>query len=246
MKNRQTFYDSNPFNYGYFSKADIIARMNPNLKLVIQRNKGKSIYDIGCGCGRNLIYSLKFSDDVTGVDLSHESLKFSKDFVNSNRLRLIHGNNLSLPLDDQIADLVISDGVIHHTGDTVKAFKECLRILKPGGNLYLAVYKKWRYYPLLYKTLGYSFRILNKVDFGRIIIEHVFVKLHYLLYKIFKKQSLNLTETRNIFYDYFITPIASFQSKKQVVSWIQDENCNLEIYDKTTGNCHVFVIRKNA
>ena len=194
----------------------------------------------------NIIYCLKFTNNITGVDLSHESLKFAKEFAKNKHLKLIQGDNLSLPLKDDIADLVISDGVIHHTGDTLMAFKECLRILKSNGLLYLAVYKKWRYYPLIYKTVGYLFRLVNKIKFGNIIIENIFVQLHYLIYKIFKKQSLNLTETRNIFYDYFITPIASFQSKKQVMIWIKKQNCSLELYDKTTGNCHVFIIKKNG
>ena len=65
------------------------------------------------------------------------------------------------------------------------------------------------------------------------------------MYKIFRKQKLNIQETRNIFYDYFITPVATFQSKKEVVCWIDDNKCTLEKYDRTNGNCHVFVIKKN-
>ena len=41
-------------------------------------------------------------------------------------------------------------------------------------------------------------------------MENTFVYLHFILYKLFKKQNLSLKETRNIFYDYFITPIALF------------------------------------
>ena len=48
-----------------------------------------------------------------------------------------------------------------------------------------------------------------------------------------------------LFYDYFITPIATFQSKKTVLNWIKKENCTLVVYDKTKGNCHIFVIKKN-
>ena len=69
---------------------------------------------------------------------------------------------MDIPLKDNFSDLVISDGVIHHTGDTVRSFNECVRILKPGGLLYLAVYKKYRYYPFLYKYIGVFLRLLNK------------------------------------------------------------------------------------
>ena len=153
---QKTFYDSTPFAYGYSSKEDILENMNPNLKDVIEKSQGKTITDVGCGCGRNLVYSLKYAHKLIGVDLSSRSLDFAKKFIQSKNIELLLGNNLNIPLKDNFSDLVISDGVIHHTGDTVKAFNECIRILKPGGLLYLAVYKKYRYYPYIYKYIGIS------------------------------------------------------------------------------------------
>jgi len=240
----KTFYDSTPFEYGYSSKEEILSNMNPNLKKVIEKSEGKIITDVGCGCGRNLVYSSKFANKLIGVDLSRQSLDFAKNFVQSEKLELVLANNLDIPLKDNFSDLVISDGVAHHTGDTIGAFKECVRVLKPGGLLYLAVYKKYRYYPFLYKYIGFFLRVLNKNKVGNFIMENTFVLLHFLMYKIFRKQKLILQETRNIFYDYFITPISTFQSKKDVESWLDDSACTLEKYDRTNGNCHVFIIKK--
>ena len=76
------------------------------------------------------------------------------------------------------------------------------------------------------------------------VLQSFFVVVHFLMYQIFRKQKLVLKETRNIFYDYFITPIATFQSKKDVQIWIDENNCTLKKYDRTSGNCHVFIIKK--
>ena len=241
-----TFYDITPFEYGYSSKEEIIANMNPLLKELMEQNSGKIFCDVGCGCGRNLVYASKFATRLIGIDLSVSSLAFAKDFVKSDKLELKQGNNLEIPLDSQIADFVISDGVCHHTGDTFKAFSECVRILKPEGKLYLAVYKKFRYYPIVYHVIGGLFRMMNKIKLGNYIIENMFVNVHYLMYKTLKKQKFSKTETRNIFYDYFMTPIATFQTKSDVNSWCNTNNCNIIKYAKTSGNCHVFIIRKNA
>ena len=241
---KRIFYDITPFNYGLDSKEELINNMHPFLKKEIERVKGKLIYDIGCGCGRNLVYAVQYGVRIIGVDISKESLSYTKRYLDRNNLELIHANNLDLPIDDHIADLVISDGVIHHTGDTLKAFNECMRIIKKGGSMYLAVYKKWRYYPLVYIIIGGVLRFINNIRIGKIIIDKILVKLHYILYVIFKRQRLNLGETRNIFYDYFLTPVATFQSKKQVKAWIKDQNSTLVQYDRTNGNCHVFVIQK--
>ena len=213
----KTFYDSTPFEYGYSSKEEILENMNSNLKEVIEKSQGKTITDVGCGCGRNLVYSSKFAQKLIGVDLSRQSLDFAEKFIQSKNLELVLGNNLDIPLKDNFSDLVISDGVIHHTGDTVRAFNECVRILKPGGLLYLAVYKKYRYYPFLYKYIGVFLRLLNKTKVGNFIIENTFVVLHFLMYKIFRKQKLTIKETRNIFYDYFITPISYFNQKRMLI-----------------------------
>jgi len=242
---QETFYDHTPFEYGYSSKEEIIANMNPLLKQVIEENKGKIICDIGCGCGRNLVYASQFASKVIGVDLSATSLAFAKEFVKSDNLELLQGNNLSIPLANNSADLVVSDGVCHHTGDTIRAFNECVRVLKPNGKLYLAVYKKFRYYPFVYHVIGGLFRIMNKVKVGSLIVEKLFVKLHYFMYKLLKNQKLSLDETRNIFFDYFITPIATFQSKKDVNTWVNNVNCNTVDYARTSGNCHVFIIQKS-
>ena len=246
MMSDYNFYDNTPFEYGYTSREEIIANMNPLLKQLMRQNAGKSFYDIGCGCGRNLVYASMYADSLVGVDLSEKSLAFAKNFISDSKLELIQGDNLDLPLDSEIADIVISDGVCHHTGDTIKAFSECVRILKPGGELYLAVYKKFRYYPFFYHLIGGVFRVLNKLKIGNYIIDNVFVKLHCLMYKLFKKQKLTIIETRNIFYDYFITPVATFHSKSDVNSWCNDNYCRVINYSRTSGNCHVFIIEKNV
>ena len=193
----------------------------------------------------NLVYASKYASKVIGVDLSKQSLAFAKSFVQSDNLELLEGNNLAIPLANDVADVVVSDGVCHHTGETINAFKECVRILKPSGKLYLAVYKKFWYYPFVYYLIGGFFRIMSMIKVGNFIIERIFVNFHYFLYKFFKKQKLSLVETRNIFYDYFITPVATFQSKRDVYSWCKSSNCTIESYSFTNGNCHVFVIKKD-
>ena len=240
-----TFYDKTPFKYGFSSKENIVANMNKHLRLLIEQNKGKIFCDIGCGCGRNLLYTSNFAKILIGVDLSKQSLALARDFVGSDKLELVQGNNLDIPIDSEFADIVISDGVCHHTGDTFKAFTECVRILKKGGKLYLAVYKKFRYYPFVYLLIGGFLRVLNNKRLGNYLIENILIKIHFLIYLFFKKDRLSINETRNIFYDYFLTPIATFQSKNDVKSWCHTNNCNIIQYDRTSGNCHVFIIKKH-
>ena len=40
-------------------------------------------------------------------------------------------------------------------------------------------------------------------------------------------------------------PFATFQSKEDVKSWCKNNNCIIEDYNRTNGNCHVFIINKS-
>ena len=81
MEMDMTFYDGTPFKYGYSSKEKILDNMNSNLKEVIRNSENKIIADIGCGCGKNLVYSSKFASKLIGVDLSEKSLDFARNFI---------------------------------------------------------------------------------------------------------------------------------------------------------------------
>jgi ubiquinone/menaquinone biosynthesis C-methylase UbiE len=48
------------------------------------------------------------------------------------------GDAQALPLEDGVADVVISNGVINLTTDKTEAFAEIYRVLRPGGRLQLA------------------------------------------------------------------------------------------------------------
>ena len=60
------------------SVGDVIKMMNPLLKKVIIANKNKKIFDIGCGCGRNLMFAIDYSSKLLGLDFSQRSLAIAR------------------------------------------------------------------------------------------------------------------------------------------------------------------------
>ena len=106
--------------------------------------KNKSILDMGCGSGR---FSIGFAQlgakKVTGIDLGKTGIQVGTNIIkkfNLDNVKLIEGNVLSLPFDDEEFDFVFSKGVLHHTGNLQKGLEEYFRVLKSGGSGFLYLY----------------------------------------------------------------------------------------------------------
>ncbi len=112
----------------------------PKISEFIQHLPAKTtIYDIGCGNGRNL--NLRDDCSFIGCDTCQSLLKEASK-KNPNCL---YGDNLQLPFDDNCAPAVLSIAVIHHFSSSERrllALKELFRILQAGGTILIYV---WSY-----------------------------------------------------------------------------------------------------
>lgn len=107
--------------------------------------KGKTCLDAGCGGGRYVVALAKLgAAKVVGIDISEGALAAAKARVDArgigDRVELRLASVLEIPFPDATFDYVVSSGVIHHTPDPKKAYAELVRVLKPGGKLFLSVY----------------------------------------------------------------------------------------------------------
>lgn len=125
-----------------------------SIELIIKRHKmwgidldwfkDKKCLDAGCGGGRFCVALSRWgAEKVRGIDISKNAVKeanirFKKR--NLDQAKAIEASVLEIPFDNNEFDYVVSNGVIHHTPDPVKAFGELVRVLKPGGKIFLSVY----------------------------------------------------------------------------------------------------------
>ena len=197
-----TFYDEHPFDWvPPEAGADIRSIVSPVLVDLIETlNPNSLVFDVGCGPGRVLGFLVKRGIRCIGMDRSRVSLGLA---VNRYGCPGVVGDNLSLPFAAGVADVLISDGVIHHTDDPRGAFAEHLRILKPGGQMYLGVYKRYGRYPLLYKFPGDSIRSGLDHRWSKPFVV-IFARIPYfLVHFIRSKGKRTWAGARNLFYDYF-------------------------------------------
>lgn len=205
---------------------------------------GASVADIGCGPGRATTYLLKLGLRVTALDLSPPSIELARRRAPS--ARFVRGSNLELPFADCSFDAVTSDGVIHHTPDPFLALSENVRVLKAGGALFLTVYNRHGYYYYVYTYAGPPIRAIEKTWFGRSLLRITILPVYYLAHLVKSRGKRTWYGARNFFYDYIITPRATFHCREEVEAWAADLGLQLTHYTPGPGNVHSFCFRKSG
>lgn len=102
------------------------------------------VVDIGSGAGFDSFIAagqVEVSGAVVGVDMTAEMLEKSTETARALRydhVEFREGFAEALPVEDQWADVVISNGVINLCADKRAVFEEIRRVLRPGGWLQFA------------------------------------------------------------------------------------------------------------
>lgn len=203
---------------------------------------GDRVIDVGCGPGRGTMFLAREGMDTFSLDLSMASLVLAKK--RAPKSMLVCASNLDLPFPDRSFAAVVSDGVIHHTPNPRRSFVENARLVRDGGYLYVGVYRRKRYYYYLYTYLGKPIRLLEKSCWGKVLINSTLLPFYYLVHLIKSRGKRTWMGARNFFYDYIITPQATFHTKEEICEWASHEGFELKEYDGNVGNVHVFVFRK--
>lgn len=107
--------------------------------------QGKRVLEIGVGAGSDFQKWCEHALHVTGVDLTEAAISLTKErlelhSISPEQYFLQTADAENLPFTDNSFDLVYSWGVLHHTPDTVRAFQEVFRLLKPGGTVKAMIY----------------------------------------------------------------------------------------------------------
>ena len=101
---------------------------------------GDTVVDLGSGAGNDCFVARAIAGErgqVIGIDMTPEMI----DKARQNAQKLGYTNVVfhlgeieAMPLDDNLADVVVSNCVLNLVPNKTEAFKETYRILKPGGH----------------------------------------------------------------------------------------------------------------
>ena len=104
---------------------------------------GQTILDLGCGSGED-IEKLRISNEVIGLDYSHELLTLAKFNNPDTNFWCIDLNTQLIPTTTQF-DIIFSSLTLHYIEDWDQLFKQFSSILKPGGRIIISTHHplKW-------------------------------------------------------------------------------------------------------
>jgi ubiquinone/menaquinone biosynthesis C-methylase UbiE len=99
------------------------------------------VLDAGCGGGGTALSLAEESSFAVGLDLDARFAGSGTKLLEERGIRnaaFVRGNGMCLPFRDAALDLVFSHSVIEHVVSAEGYLRECERVLRPGGVLYLS------------------------------------------------------------------------------------------------------------
>ena len=101
---------------------------------------GKVVLDAGCGMGRYTAVALGLGAEAVAFDLSASITRLIGLAKKQPKLHLVQGDLHRPPFKKGVFDIVYSQGVLHHTSDTRKAFDAVAPLVREGGRLSVWLY----------------------------------------------------------------------------------------------------------
>lgn len=206
------FYEENPFpDYDDFDDAgSLIAKSRRGIfarLLDDQVPYGAKILECGCGTGQLSNFLSIANRRVFGSDICLNSLKMAREFKKKNDLEnasFLQMNLFRPCFKPGSFDLVISNGVLHHTSDPFAGFRVLSRLVKPKGYILIGLYHRYgRVFTdirrLIFRIPGRAFKFLDR----RII-----------------DKNISASKRRAWFMDQYRNPHESKHTIGEVLGWL--------------------------
>lgn len=210
----KAFYEENPFpNYDDIDSEQTLmekARKGVFAKLLDEQiPQGAFVLEVGCGTGQLTNFlGMHYNRHVFGSDMCLHSLRLAQGFRDRCRIKNAAFTQMNLfkpAFKDEAFDLVISNGVLHHTSDPRGGYTSIARLVKPGGFISIG----------LYNSVG---RLTT--DFKRFLFRISANKLSFLDAHMRNKQ-YNEDRKRAWFFDQYKHPHESKHSYSEVIEWFE-------------------------
>jgi SAM-dependent methyltransferase len=216
----KAFYEENPFpSYEGRDTASLLldkAREGVFAKLMDdQIPHDAAVLEVGCGTGQFSNFLGIRGRTVFGADMCLNSLSMAEAFRTENLLGSVHfvQMNLFRPVfPEKSFDVVICNGVLHHTPDPRGGFESISRLVRPGGHIVIGLYNKWG-------------RL--STDLRRVLFRMSGNRLQWLD-PYLKRSDVDAVKKRIWFMDQYKNPHESKHTLDEVIGWFAEAGYQFE------------------
>lgn len=210
----KSFYEAHPFpDYNQMETiSDLVSSAERGVFARLLNEQipfNVRLLEVGCGTGQLSNYLGIAQREVFGTDMSVSSLKLAEEFRSQNGLdnvRFFQMNLFHPIFKEGVFDLVICNGVLHHTKNPTEGFRKISRLVKIGGYLIVGVYNCFGRIPTYMRGMGFKF-------FGDRI---------RFLDKRLRKNNLDETKKRAWFLDQYQMPHETAHTLEEVMNWFEE------------------------
>ncbi len=201
--------------------------------------KGRKILDCGCGTGifTNIMGTMG-AEKVTGLDISPGSLSTGRSLKEKFKLDNVdfqEGDMLQLPYEDGAFDIVWAWGSAHHTENPMQAMSEIDRVLKKGGKLLLALYKRTK--------LTWVHEVIRKtcIKFPKSMWVPMSKLMAFILWpmvkfrEIFRKKARTGEKLEELILDWYFVPIRFYYTPAEIKTFLEGKGYEIKKFHPGSG-----------
>lgn len=147
--------------------------------------RDKSVLDVGCGIGDNLIYCVqRGANYAEGFDISGESIKLAIEKARNLPNVIFHKCSLREYTTEKKFDFILGSGIFEYFDDPLKALKKICCFLAAKGTIILLISK-----PIFIKRASFLARvILSRIPLKAILpVAKIITRILKVFNLIFKK-----------------------------------------------------------
>lgn len=206
------FYEHHPFPgyHGLESSPELRVKAKKNLFFALLEEQipaDTKVLEIGCGTGQlSNFLGLAGQRNILATDLSLPALKLGQEFKERNQV----ANTIFLQMDlfrpafkDASFDMVICNGVLHHTSSPFLGFQIISRLVKKGGFVVLGLYNRYGRLPNRLKRLAFN----------------LFPGYFKFLDPCLQDENLDAKQKNSWYLDQYKNPHESTHTIDEILSW---------------------------
>jgi 2-polyprenyl-3-methyl-5-hydroxy-6-metoxy-1,4-benzoquinol methylase/uncharacterized protein YbaR (Trm112 family) len=214
----KAFYEETPFP-NYDEHDTLRSLIEKSRRGIYARKLDKSIaynsdvLEVGCGTGQLSNFLGISCRRVIGTDLCENSLLLGEQFRRQHSIPRVHFVQMNLfrpAMRKEAFDVVLCNGVLHHTKDPFGSFKGLVPLVKPGGYFVLGLYNRYG------RMITDLRRVLFRITGGRA----------RWLDPYLRSSRISDEKRRAWFADQYLHPHESKHTIGEVLTWF--ERCGLE------------------